>query len=132
MKSEKSLLFEQQLPRALASALGEKNMKATWEDVQEAYTKDTFDSVDRPTLEAFARVQPPSGMSPLYVPKWEQIQKRIASALARFDAQEREVKEEERHAQALRAASGANRIAKWAIFIAVLALIVSVIQTFWH
>jgi hypothetical protein len=37
----------------------------------------------------------------------------------------------ERHQEALQVATSANQIAKWAIFFAVLALIVSVVQTFW-
>ena len=110
----------------------QRKMKATWDDVQRAYESDSIESLDKITLEAFARVQPPSGMSPFYVPKWEQMQKRIANALERFEAEERERKNEERHAQALRVATGANHIAKWAIVIAVLALIVAVVQTFWH
>jgi hypothetical protein len=107
-------------------------MKATWDDVQRAYESDSIESLDKLTLEAFARVPPPSGMSPFYVPKWEQMQKRIAAALKRLEAEERERKEEARHGQALRVAIGANHIAKWAIVIAVLALTVAAIQTFWH
>jgi len=37
-----------------------------------------------------------------------------------------------RHKEALGAASHANTLSKWAIVIAIGALIVSVVQTFWH
>jgi hypothetical protein len=36
-----------------------------------------------------------------------------------------------RHKESMAVASGANHIAKWAIIIALLALIVSIIETFW-
>ena len=47
-------------------------------------------------------------------------------------SERREAREDTRHVQALSVATGANHIAKWAIVVAVLALIITVVQAFWR
>lgn len=54
------------------------------------------------------------------------------SAFEHILSERREEREEARHTKALSVARGANHIAKWAIVVAIVALIVSVFQTFWH
>jgi hypothetical protein len=107
-------------------------MNAEWNDIQVALNKGTIEKLDKETLEAFARVEPPMKGNPAFQAHWEYIQGRITRALNQLEAQEREKKEEARHGQALRVAADANHFAKWAIVIAVLALIVAIVQTFWR
>jgi hypothetical protein len=47
-------------------------------------------------------------------------------------SERQEAREDTRHIQALAVAKGANHIAKWAIFFAVLALIITVVLAFWR
>ena len=101
-----------------------------WNDMQNAIRDDTFDSMDRATLEAYMKVKPPQ-LTPQWTLIWQQAHAQMARALQRFDDNDRENKESARHREALERAEGANHIAKWAIVIAGVALIVSIIQTFW-
>lgn len=105
---------------------------ATWHEIEVALNQGTIESLDKVTLEAFAQVEPPPSQNPAFHIRFEQAQQRIARALAKIEAKERDEKEEVRHTKTLTLASGANYIAKWAIVIALLALIVAVVQTFWR
>ena len=55
----------------------------------------------------------------------------LLDEMERAEKSEADIAEEKRHKEALDASRGANKLAKWAIVIAIGALIVSVVQTFW-
>jgi len=74
-------------------------MKATWSDVQLAYEHDKITSLDKDTLEAFSRVQPPDKMSEIYRTRWAHIQHQISRSIERIESTEREVREIRRHRQ---------------------------------
>ena len=57
--------------------------------------------------------------------------RQLLDEMDRLERTESEKTEERRHREALAASHDANKIAKWAIVIAIAALIISVVQTFW-
>ena len=105
---------------------------ATRNDIEVALNSGSIEQLDKAKLEELAAVEPSPSGSPTYYLRFQQAQLRISRALERIHAKEREEKEENRHRIALQVASGANRVAKWSVVIAVLALIVAVVQTFWR
>jgi hypothetical protein len=58
--------------------------------------------------------------------------KQLLDEMDRSEQAKLQDEERARHTDAMRLAGGANHIAKWAIIIAILALTVSVVQTFWR
>jgi len=109
-----------------------RKMNPTLEDIERAIQHGSIEKADRATLEAYARVVPRTGGNPAFHLRVEQVQRRVDLALKKLDDAEREAREIERHAKATRLAGSANHIAKWAIVIAIAALTVSVVQTFWR
>lgn len=106
-------------------------MNPNLEDIERAIQDGSIDRLDKATLEGFARVIPRTGGNPAYHLRVEQAQRRVDLALARIETREKDARDEARHTTSLQLASSANHIAKWAIVLAIFALIISVIQTFW-
>ena len=69
---------------------------ATWTDIEKALNSDSIESLDKATLEAFARVEVNASQNQTYFVRYQQAQFRIARALDKFTAKESEAREAER------------------------------------
>lgn len=101
---------------------------ANWNDIEVALNQGTIESLNKKTLQEFSAVEPKPSQNSAYHVRFEQAQNRIARALVRIETTERDKREEERHEKTLGLAQGANQTSTWALVIALLALIATVIQ----